>query len=153
MATSETKSFAAAVGDWASKSEARITAVRRRSIELLAEEMANTTPNGGKVPFLTGNLARSLLASTSGMPETSEDPLPGSPIGTLTADLADDQPIWLGYQAVYAKRRNYGFVGADSLGRVYNEAGLHFVEHAMGKWQEFVTAAAKELQNSVEKKA
>ena len=49
-----TDSFSAAVGAWASQSEARITAVRNRSIEMLGEEMAKTKPQGGRVPFLTG---------------------------------------------------------------------------------------------------
>jgi len=145
-----TKSFAAAVGKWSSQTGARLTATRRRAIELLAEEMSTTKPNGGRVPFLTGNLARSLLASTSGMPKTSNSPAMGGNVGAITATLDIRQPVWLGYQAAYAKRRNYGFVGADALGRVYNEPGDHFVEHAIDSWQQIVARAAKETQNSVE---
>lgn len=144
------KSFAAAVGGWASQSKARLTATRRRSVELLAERMSNTKPNGGLVPFLTGNLARSLLASTQGMPSTSNRPAAGSNVGMVTATLDLTQPVWLGYQAAYARRQNYGFVGADSLGRVYNQPGNHFVEDAIANWQQIVAQAAREMQNSVE---
>lgn len=145
-----TRSFAAQVGAWAAKSEARMQAVHRRSVELLAEEMANTKPNGGRVPFLTGNLARSLVASIQGLPKTSDRPAMGGNVGAITATLALNQPVWLGYQAVYARRVNYGFVGADVLGRVFNQPGAYFVEGAIAKWPQIVAQAAKELQTAVE---
>lgn len=145
-----TLSFADQIGAWASQAEARVNAVRNRSIEILAAEMTKTRAQGGRVPFLTGNLARSILASTQGMPDQSEGPFPGSNVGLVTATLTADQPIWIGYQAVYARRMNYGFVGADSLGRVYNQSGYHFVEGAIAEWGNIVARAAKELQSSVE---
>lgn len=144
------KSFAESVGAWASQSQARITAVRNTAIDLLAEEMSNTRPNGGRVPFQTGNLARSILASTQGMPKTAEGPFPGSNVGLVTATLEADQPVWIGYQAAYARRVEMGYVGADSLGRVYNQEGAHFVSGAIADWKNIVTRAAKELQTAVE---
>lgn len=144
------KSFAATVSAWARQTPQRLEAVRNRAIDLLAVEMTTTTPNGGRVPFLTGNLARSLLASTQGMPKTSEAQFSGSDVGLVTLNLRIDQPIWLGYQANYARRMNYGFVGADALGRVYNQQGNYFVEGAIAEWPNLVTKAARELQNSVE---
>lgn len=144
------ESFAAAVGKWASQSEARITAVRRRAIELLAEEMTLTKPRGGLLPFDTGFLARSILASTQAMPNTSEGPFPGSNVGLVTSNLAADTPLWLGFQARYAKRQNFGYVGADSAGRVYNQPGNHFVEGAIAEWPNLVRQAVNELRNSTE---
>ena len=146
-------SFSASVTAWARQSEARLTAVRNRSIDLLAEEMSNTIPNGGRVPFDTGFLARSIVASTQGMPRTSESPSPGGEVGLITASLRLDQPVWLGYTANYARRQNFGYVGADSLGRVYNQSGAHFIEGAIAEWQNIVRRAAAELQNSVESRA
>lgn len=148
-----TLSFADQIGEWASKSEARVNAVRNRSIEMVAAEMTRTKAQGGRVPFLTGNLARSILASTQGMPKTAEGPFSGSNVGLVTATLTADQPIWIGYQAGYAKRTNFGFVGADSLGRVYNQSGYHFVEAAIAEWPEIVRKAAAEIQNTVEGRA
>ena len=142
-------SFAAVVGKWASQSEARLDAVRNRAIELLATEMANTIPNGGRVPFQTGNLARSILASTQGMPRTSDAQFSGSNVGLVTATLNANQPVWLGYQANYAKRQNFGFIGSDSAGRVYNQAGHHFIEAAIAEWPRLVKQAANEMQGSV----
>lgn len=139
------KGFSASIGSWASQSEARVQAVFRRSVELLADEMTRTKGNGGRMPFLTGNLARSLLASTESMPKTSEVLSAGSNVGVVTATLRLDQVIFLGFQAAYARRREFGFVGADSLGRVYNEAGAHFVTGAIAEWPQIVAEAVQEV--------
>lgn len=148
-------SFASAVSTWAAQSEERLEATYRRSIELLAEEMRETKPNGGRLPFQTGNLARSLMASTQGMPQGAEGAaafLKNQDVGAVTSTLDLSQSVWIGYQAIYARRQNYGFVGADSLGRVYNQAGSYFVEGAIANWQQIVAKAAAELQSSVEAK-
>ena len=142
--------FASTVGAWAAQSEARIAAVHRRAVELLGEEMAKTKPQGGRVPFLTGNLARSILASTEGMPSTKGGDFPGSNVGLVASGLQPGQAVWIGYQANYARRMNYGFVGEDSTGRSYNQAGNHFVEGAISMWEDLVKQAAEELQSSVE---
>lgn len=138
--------FSAAIGAWAAKSEKRIEKVYQRSVELLGEEMAKTKPQGGRVPFLTGNLARSLLASTESMPKTSEKPTAGSNIGLIAATLKPQTAIYLGYQAVYARRMNYGFVGADVIGRVYSQQGNYFLEGAIAKWPEIVNQAVNEVR-------
>lgn len=140
------KSFSATIGKWAAETKERTTAVRRRAIELLGDEMTKTKPQGGRVPFQTGNLARSILASTTGMPRTAEGPFAGSNVGAVVATLTDNQPLWIGYQANYARRRNFGFVGADSLGRVYNESGDHFVEGAIAEWPQIVARAVAEVK-------
>ena len=145
-----TLSFADQIGEWASQSEARIAAVRRRAIEMVAEEMIRTKPRGGRMPVDTSNMSRSLLASTQGMPKTAEGPFTGDNVGLVTATLGPQTPIWLGLQAEYSRRQNYGFVGADALGRVYNQPGNYFVEGAIAEWGNIVAKAAKELQNSVE---
>jgi hypothetical protein len=84
------------------------------------------------------------------MPSTSQSPSAGGNVGAVTATLPLTQPVWLGYQAAYARRQNYGFVGADALGRVYNQPGSYFVEGAIANWQQIVARAARELQNAVE---
>lgn len=147
------KSFSAAVSEWASKTPQRVQAVYRRSVEMLSEEMIKTVGQGGRLPFETGNLARSLLASTTAMPKTSEVLSAGSNVGAVTATLKLDQVIYLGFQAVYARRQNYGFVGADSLGRIYNQQGRYFVEGAIAEWPRIVAEASKEIQTAVESRA
>jgi hypothetical protein len=142
--------FADMIGKWAAETEARTQAVYRRSVELLAEEMSKSKREGGRVPYKDGNLARSLLASTQAMPKTATGPFSGSNVGVVIATLKLNQPIWLGYQAIYARRQNYGFVGADVLGRVFNQAGSHFLEGAIDAWPQIVAQAAKEIQGTVE---
>ena len=140
--------FADAVDQWTKETEQRMTAVWRQSIDDLAEVMNRTRANGGRLPHLTGTLMRSLLASTAG-------PIPmgapgakyaGTDIGLTTAGLQLDQTVWLGYQAIYARRMNYGFVGEDSLGRNYNQAGAHFVEGAIAEWPNIVRMAVSKIK-------
>lgn len=142
--------FAEQVTAWTRQTEKRMTAVYRLAIEKLAEDMSKTYGQGGRVPFETGNLANSILASTHGMPKTSLNLTQGSDVGAVTATLNLNQTVWLGYQAVYARRMNYGFVGADRLGRVYNQDGHYFLEHAMARWPLLVRQAAQETQQTVE---
>lgn len=143
--------FADLVGDWANETEARLTAVWRGSIDMLADEMTTTRANGGRLPILTGNLMRSLLASTSAMPDTgaADAQYVGQDIGSVTASLTTDQTVWLGYQAIYARRQNYGFVGEDSLGRTYNQEGAHFVEAAVAVWPTIVELVAEDIKAKV----
>lgn len=136
------------ISEWAKQTQERIEAVQKRSIELLADEMTRTKPNGGRVPVDTGNLARSLLASQQAMPKTSDQPSAGLDVGAFTVTMDVTKPTWLGYQSVYARRRNYGFVGADSLGRVYNEQGDYFVEGAIAQWPQIVAAAMADVKTN-----
>lgn len=138
--------FGAMVEGWCREVPERIEAVRNTAIDKLADEMVRTKGQGGRLPFEFGNLAKSIQASTESMPKTAAGPFSGSNVGAVTATLKVEQPIWLGYQAVYARRMNYGFVGADSLGRVYNQAGNYFVEGAILQWRSFVAESIREIQ-------
>ena len=136
------------IGEWAKQTQERIEAVHKRSIDLLAEEMIRTKPNGGRLPVDTGNLARSQLASQTAMPKTSEQPSAGMDVGLMVATLDPSKPTWIGYQAVYARRMNYGFVGADKLGRVYNTNGNYFVEGAIAEWPNIVNKAIQDVKSN-----
>ena len=62
------------------------------------------------------------------------------------ADLADT--VVIGMQAGYAARMNFGFVGPDSLGRVYNQSGSHYMERAVNMWPELVERAGRAVANA-----
>lgn len=141
-------SFAETVGAWASATERRLSAVHKRAVEKLAMEMTRTRAEGGNVPVVTGNLYRSLLASTTAMPKTAEGPFAGSNVPSVIATLRMNDTVWLGFQARYARRINFGFVGADALGRVYNQQGAHFVERAIAMWPKIVREAVEEVKNA-----
>lgn len=141
-------SFSESVGAWANATEKRLSAVHKKAVEKLAMEMTRTRAEGGNVPVDTGNLYRSLLASTTAMPKTAEGPFPGSNVASVIATLRLNDTIWIGFQAKYAKRQNFGFVGADALGRVYNQPGNHFVERAIAMWPQIVREAVEEVKNA-----
>lgn len=141
-------SFAETIGKWASQTPERVEAVHKRALEKLAMEMTRTKAEGGNVPVVTGNLYRSLVASTSGMPPTSDQPAAGSNVSSVITTLRPNQPVWFGYTAAYARRMNFGFVGADSRGRVYDQQGNHFVERAIAMWPQIVREAAEEVKNA-----
>lgn len=137
--------------EWANEAMPRLRAVWRGSVEMLAEEMTTTRANGGRLPHVTGNLMRSLLGSTVGPPPLGKPDqfFPGFDVGALVANLELDQTVYLGYQAIYARRVNYGFVGADSLGRSYNQAGAHFLQSAIDAWPTIVELVAEDIMNKV----
>lgn len=136
------------IGEWASQTKERIESVAKRSVELLAEEMIRTKPNGGRLPVDTGNLARSQLASQTAMPKTSEGPFNGSNVGAVVATMDVAKPIYIGMQAIYSRVANYGFVGADSLGRIHNRAGNYFIEGAIAEWPSLVKKAIEDVKSS-----
>ena len=137
--------FQKQVDAWIKKAEKNKLAVFRRSAEMIGEEMVKTKAQGGRLPFLTGNLARSLLASTKEMPKTSDEQFKGSNLGAVTARAKLTDAIYMGFQARYARRMEYGFIGQDSLGRTYDQKGHHFVQGAIDKWPQIVRSAAKEV--------
>lgn len=141
-------SFAKSIGAWASATEKRIDAVHKGSLEKLATEMTRTVAEGGSVPLDTGNLYRSLMADNNSMPKTTDELSTGSNATAVIAKTRIDQPIWFGYQAAYARRQNFGFIGADALGRVYNQNGHHFVERAIAMWPQIVSETVQELKDA-----
>lgn len=134
---------------WAGRSERVLTAVLRNSVQELANEASKTIPNGGRVPVKTGNLARSVVVSTTPPNVVTTGPISGN-ISSGIADIKPGDTIYIGYQANYARRMNYGYVGTDSLGRYYgsaqatittgysNRAGYGFAEAAAAKWPEIL---------------
>lgn len=128
---------------WSGNTGERLTALLRNSVQELAKVASTTIPNGGRVPVKTGNLARSVAVDTE-PPKIIE----GLATGDYSLGIANIKPgdtIYIGWQAAYARRMNYGFVGADSLGRVYNQTGYGFAEATAAKWPSILTAQASKL--------
>lgn len=122
-----------------------LTALLRNSVQALAKEASTTIPNGGRLPVKTGNLARSVVIDNK-PPQIIE----GLARGDYSLGLAAIKPgdtIYIGWQAAYSRRMNYGFVGADSLGRTYNQAGYGFAEATAAKWPAIVQAEAAKMRS------
>ncbi|MGH2342567.1 hypothetical protein ACRC7T_13915 [Segnochrobactraceae bacterium EtOH-i3] len=138
--------FADACSAWARESKARMTGVFRQSAQTVYTEIQKSA----KLPKVTGNLRRSLLVSTAAMPLQAEpkvefkEEIPDRPLAIATATL--DDTIFVGLQANYAHRVNYGFVGVDSIGRKYDQKGAHFIEDVIDRWPEIVKSAAAKVE-------
>ena len=134
---------------WASRAKRLDVALLRNSVQELAKEASKTIPNGGRVPVLTGNLGRSVVISATPpmMDKAGTIRTTAQNFSLGVAELEPGKPVYIGWQAVYARRQNYGFVGADSLGRVYNQAGHGFAEAAAEQWPTIVIREASKLAN------
>lgn len=137
--------FAAQVKGWTERTKKAQEHIFRMSVQRLVDAMLLPKQRGGNMPVDTGNLRRSLLASTSAMPSIrkGEETFPDNTgqIALTIANASVNDTLYLGFQAAYARRMEYGFIGTDSLGRNYNQQGNHFVSLAVQKWQQIVDKA------------
>lgn len=137
-----------------------LTALLRNSVQALANEAATTIPNGGRVPVKTGNLARSVVVSDKPPTVVDVGPFKGDIVSGIAA-IKPGATVYIGYQAAYARRMNYGYVGTDSLGRTYsadhmpvstgyrNASGFGFAEAAAAKWPEIVIREAQKIASKM----
>lgn len=141
--------FSAQVSSWVRETKERQTAVFRIAVQEVSDDMLQTVHSGGSMPIDTGNLRRSLRGSTSAMPPIRDGAVvfssDGGQIELTIAGAEITDTIFLGFQAAYGPRMNYGFTGTDKLGRKYNQAGFHFVDKAAQKWGIFVAEAIQEV--------
>jgi hypothetical protein len=132
---------------WSQEQSENLVRVFHRALVLLGRELIRTRTDGGALPKLTGNLARSLLAQIGQQVQiTDATSFAGTDVGVIAAQAVLGDTVYFGYQAKYARRQNYGFVGQDSLGRTYNQGGNHFVERAVAMWPQIVDQAVREVK-------
>lgn len=148
MAT-ENLSFAAQVTAWAQAELERAEAVFQTAAQMVADEVRETIPEGGNLPIDTGNLRRSLMASTASMPTVKEgqETFSDSGIELVIAGAELGGTVWLGFQAAYSARMEFGFVGQDALGRTYNQTGFGFVARTAQRWPQLVEAAEAKVRS------
>jgi hypothetical protein len=104
-------------------------------------------------PIDTGFLRSSLTAGINGNVPSGPNAAYGSVYNDQRVLSVIDQlklgdKITLVYQATYARRLEYGFSGADSLGRFYNQPGRFWITAAGAKYASIMRAAATRLRNS-----
>lgn len=147
--STENLSFAAQVSEWAKAELEREEAVFQTAAQTVANEVRTPVAEGGRMPLKTGNLRRSLMASTADMPTIKEGKteFQDSGIELVIAGAQLGETIFLGFQAAYAARMNYGYVGTDSLGRTYNQTGFGFVDAIAQRWPQIVTQAEATVRN------
>lgn len=128
---------------WAASGQALLTALLRNSVQALAKEASLTVNEGGRVPVKTGNLSRSVIVDNK--PPQIIEGLATGDYSLGIAAIVPGEVIYIGWQAKYARRQNYGFVGTDSLGRTYNQSGFGFAEATAAKWPMILAAEARKL--------
>ena len=118
------KAFAALADDI--KGPALEAATRAAALPIL-NQVRITVPEGGRTPYKTGTYRRSFHMET--VEKTPE---------RCTVQVGTDSP--------YGKRLEYGFVGADKLGRVYNQSPRPHVRPA---FDENKGAAVEEFRAAI----
>lgn len=131
--------------------ERTLTKAFQGSVTDLATTLLTPVQQGGFLPYRTGNLQRSFLMSTVAFmpreaPRTEFVGMQDYASFAETLEIGD--VAYLSLRAAYAHRRNYGFVGMDSLGRSYNDEGNFFVERTALAWQSIVDSNVRKARGS-----
>lgn len=142
--TRATDVYRRTLGEWAAKAGDQLEALARVACQDLAEETVDGTPVD--VGFLVGNWQPSLNTPNLGTDESgSGNGYAMSKVGLVVTNIKAGDTFYLVNNAAYARRIEFGFVGADSLGRVYNQRGQFMVTKAIQKWPSIVATAAGKL--------
>jgi hypothetical protein len=130
----------------------RHNVVFQTAVQIVANEVTTTVHEGGRMPIDTGNLRRSLTVSKTSMPQIKPDQTEFSEedLSAIILTLFLGETAFLGFQAAYAARMNYGFVGADSLGRMYNQPGFGFVDAVAQRWDQIIAEAEATVRSRFE---
>lgn len=139
-----TTTYRRTVAAWADKAGEQLGALARVATQDLCEDVIDHTRID--TGFLVGNWQPSLGAPLLSVDEVgSGNGYAESKMVVTIADFQAGDVFYYVNNAAYARRREYGFVGHDSLGRYYNERGDHMVSNAIAKWDIFVAGAAQRL--------
>lgn len=138
-------SFAAQVKQFTTDAEKNTGEIFASAVYKLEFELKRNRKNGGGLtPVDTANMIRSIRTSPDAMPQVDTELKEYAETSFTIGPHHVGKPVYIGVQATYGPRQNYGFVGTDSLGRSYNQTGAYFVEGAGAKWQQFVKEAEAE---------
>ncbi len=141
-------SFGAAVARWAEAVPEAIEAVRNESAQEVVKEMQTIDVDGGRLPYDTGFLWASLMASTSAMPAINPKANPAGgqkyafDFGTVEAVIAGaslDDDLYFGYTAAYAAHQEYGANGRPPAA---------FVRSAAQNWDAIVNRNAERVRKA-----
>ena len=147
-----TKTFSASLDQFAIKTAAKMKHVATQAIQDVVEAAQTpqvaitkgaTSFEEGKIPVASGDLQNSLTSSANGAGGTAgatsyEAVITGYELGDV---------LQFAWTMEYAMRIELGFVGTDSLGRTYNQAGRHFVGQNAAEFARFVAERAAEVKD------
>lgn len=143
--------FSSSVRRHAELTKEKMIAVMRNSVQEVME-LAQTPqpparvrqgpPEIGKVPVDEAYLRNSLISGLDGSFGAADSVSYVLTIAQLTAGHVAN----FAWTMPYAMRIEYGFFGEDSLGRLYNQQGAHFVGANAAKWDSIVNKQAARVK-------
>ena len=135
---------------WAQRQKEMVKLLPSAVVEAVANSMATRIGVGGFTPVDTGNLSRSVWISAS--PIQRDGPGYQSPnrqdYRAASMVAKDGNAAFISYRAQYAHRTNYGFHGADSLGRIYNQSGMGYLEANIARFPQIVSNVISRIRAS-----
>ena len=144
------KTFAASLDAFAVKTAAKMKHVATQAIQDVVEAaqtpqlgitMGATSFEEGKIPIgKTGDLQNSLVSGANGSSGAASEFSYEAVITNY--ELGD--VLTFAWTMEYAMRIELGFVGTDSLGRTFHQAGRHFVGKNAAEFPRFVAERAAE---------
>jgi hypothetical protein len=138
-------SFADTIREWGNGELDRHRAIFQTAVDIVVNEVTRTVYDGGRMPIDTGNLRRSLTISKTAMPQIRPDQtdFTEEDVAAVILTLFLGDTAYIGFQAAYAARMEYGFVGTDALGRMYNQQGYGFVAAVAQRWDQIIAEAER----------
>lgn len=145
-------SFGADLNKFTETYKKRLRATARTASQDMGNEVISTRGEGGRLPIDTGFLRASFGYQIGQPPRGPGTPVSGKeynesvtglPQAVALAKWDFEQPLFMGFTAVYARRLEFGFNGQDKAGRFVSQPPLAFVRGAAEKWPQFVESAAR----------
>lgn len=136
--------FRRSLYEWAAKAGDKLDALARVACQDLAEAVIDDTRVD--TGFLVGNWQPSLNAPDLSLEQEGVgNGYAQSKLGLVVSNIKSGDTFYYVNNAAYARRREYGFVGEDSLGRYYNERGDHMIGDNIARWRQIVAGAAMKI--------
>ena len=119
--------------------------MRRAAMESIQDvlERAQTSAQGvtaggqlieGRIPVVSADLINSLAVEVNGTLGAEDE----NSYITAIARFKLGDTLRFGWTVEYAARVHSGFTGPDSLGRVYNQQGWHWITPHVARWKQIV---------------
>lgn len=132
-----------ALAAWAAKVGNDLEALGRQACQEIAYRVVMNTP--WDTGWLRGSWQPSFDGSTTKGALDPSGAGANAKISLVAADLVPGQVFYMLNNAAYALRLEYGFVGEDSLGRVYNQPGRFYVTEVVKAWPTIVSDVAADI--------
>ena len=140
--------YMAALDAWREKANGGMVALARQSIYDICVNVVLDTPvdtgflRGGWQPNI-GGILDALGKGSQGFDKGGA--MATAAVGLKMVDLEVGDTFYMTNRTAYALRLEFGFVGEDSLGRHYNQAGRYYVTNNVARWQLVVEHRAKQI--------